>query len=36
MAELREGMTTHLLTVPQELILMLLNEQNGYFHQVPG
>ena len=36
MADVSEGMTTHLLTVPQELILMLLNEQNGYFHQVPG
>ena len=24
------------LTVPQELILMLLNEEAGYFHQVPG
>ena len=36
MADVSEGMTTRLLTVPQELILMLLNEQNGYFHQVPG
>ena len=36
MADLGEGTTTRLLTVPQELILMLLNEQNGYFHQVPG
>ena len=36
MADVSEGMTTHLMTVPQELILMLLNEQNGYFHQVPG
>ncbi|MDE0081919.1 MAG: hypothetical protein OXT72_04655 [Gammaproteobacteria bacterium] len=24
------------LTLPEELILMLLNEENGYFHQVPG
>ena len=24
------------LTLPEELILMLLNEKNGYFHQVPG
>ena len=24
------------LTLPEELILMLLNEDNGYFHQVPG
>ena len=22
--------------MPEELILMLLNEENGYFHQVPG
>ena len=36
MVDLSEGTTTRLLTVPQELILMLLNEQNGYFHQVPG
>ena len=26
----------HPLSLPEELILMLLNEQNGYFHQVPG
>ena len=24
------------LSLPEELILMLLNEQNGYFHRVPG
>ena len=24
------------LTLPEELILMLLNPENGYFHQVPG
>jgi len=24
------------LTLPEELILMLLNDENGYFHQVPG
>ena len=24
------------LSLPEELILMLLNEENGYFHQVPG
>ncbi|MDE2861679.1 MAG: cytochrome P450 [Chloroflexota bacterium] len=24
------------LSLPDELILMLLNEENGYFHQVPG
>ena len=25
-----------MLSLPEELILMLLNEDNGYFHQVPG
>ena len=29
-------MRSHPLSLPEELILMLLNEQNGYFHQVPG
>ncbi len=24
------------LSLPEELVLMLLNEENGYFHQVPG
>ena len=24
------------LTLPEDLILLLLNEENGYFHQVPG
>ena len=28
--------TTQLLSLPEELILMLLNEESGYFHQVPG
>ncbi|MYB33873.1 MAG: cytochrome P450 [Gammaproteobacteria bacterium] len=28
--------TIECLTLPEELILMLLNEQNGYFYQVPG
>ena len=28
--------TTPALSLPDELILVLLNEQNGYFHQVPG
>ena len=28
--------TTQLLSLPEELVLMLLNEENGYFHQVPG
>ena len=31
-----EGLTTQPLTLTQELILMLLNEETGYFHQVPG
>ena len=28
--------TTYQLTLPEDLILLLLNEENGYFHQVPG
>ena len=28
--------TTQPLSLPEELILMLLSEENGYFHQVPG
>ncbi len=28
--------TQESLTLPEELILMLLNEESGYFHQVPG
>ena len=28
--------TTQTLTLPQELVLALLNEESGYFHQVPG
>ena len=31
-----EGVVTRTLTLPEELVLMLLNEENGYFHQVPG
>ncbi len=31
-----ERLTTQTLSLPEELILMLLNEENGYFHQVPG
>ena len=31
-----EDLTTQPLTLTQELILMLLNEETGYFHQVPG
>ena len=31
-----EGVVTRTLTLPEKLVLMLLNEENGYFHQVPG
>ena len=31
-----DGVTSQQLTLPSELILMLLNEESGYFHQVPG
>ena len=31
-----EDTTTRQLSLPEELILMLLNEETGYFHQVPG
>ena len=31
-----EGVATQSLSLTEELILMLLNEENGYFHQVPG
>ena len=31
-----EGLTDQSLSLTDELILMLLNEENGYFHQVPG
>ena len=31
-----EGVSSQVLSLPEELILMLLNEENGYFHQVPG
>ena len=33
---LGKTVTSQRLTLPEELILMLLNEQAGYFHQVPG
>ena len=36
MAVATENVSTQALTLPEELILMLLNEENGYFHQVPG
>ena len=31
-----DGVATKRLSLPEELILMLLNEESGYFHQVPG
>ena len=31
-----EDVATQQLGLPEELILMLLNEEDGYFHQVPG
>ncbi len=31
-----EPIASPTLSLPEELILMLLNEENGYFHQVPG
>ena len=31
-----DGVSTHPLTLPEELIVMLLNQETGYFHQVPG
>ncbi len=36
MAVTKEESMTQTLSLPEELILMLLNEENGYFHQVPG
>ena len=36
MTLLSYGATTHPLTLPEELLLMLLNEETGYFHQVSG
>ena len=36
MAGTKEGLSTQTLSLPEELILMLLNEETGYFHQVPG
>ena len=34
MTLLMEGVTTQPLSLPEELILMLLHEETGYFHQV--
>ena len=31
-----DSLNDRTLTLPEELILMLLNEESGYFHQVPG
>ena len=31
-----ENVATQSLSLPEELILTLLNEESGYFHQVPG
>ena len=36
MAVAIEAPAVQSLSLPEELIVMLLNEQNGYFHQVPG
>ncbi|WP_419934143.1 GOLPH3/VPS74 family protein [Candidatus Palauibacter sp.] len=36
MAVATKGPTTQALSLPDELILMLLNEESGYFYQVPG
>ena len=32
----KDGLATDQLSLPEELILTLLNEESGYFHQVPG
>ena len=36
MADTTRGLATQPLSLPEELILMLLNEETGYFHQVHG
>ena len=36
MAAIAEEVTTQPLSLTDELVLVLINEQNGYFHQVPG
>ena len=36
MTSVTDGPATQLLSLPEELILMLLNQETGYFHQVPG
>ena len=32
----KDAVKTQVLSLPEELILMLLNEESGYFYQVPG
>ncbi len=36
MSTTTEYVASRTLSLPEELILMLLNDENGYFHQVPG
>ena len=36
MTATEQGVATRTLTLPEELILMLLNEESGHFRQVPG
>ena len=36
MADTTKGLATQALSLPEEFILMLLNEETGYFHQVHG
>ena len=36
MADTTGGLATQQLSLPEELILILLNEETGYFHQVDG
>ena len=36
MTLISDSVTTQQLSMPEELLLMLLNEESGYFHQVPG
>ena len=36
MADTTKSLAIHPLSLPEELLLMLLNEETGYFHQVPG
>ncbi|MDE0170011.1 MAG: cytochrome P450 [bacterium] len=36
MVHTTDHVKTQTLSLPEELVLMLLNEENGFFHQVPG